>query len=168
MAADSLGSVLIDDIIIHLHFTVNDTQLLRWLINCFTIHVQLLVAEFLGWHLHLPKFPPLTLAINQGLQEDDVIVSVQFARVADVTMYGPASKLNTILLNNFLFIIWIIHLDCGVGTMLKFEDFLWSRKLAFSLKNIIDKCTKSWLDHLLALALGFSWVILYIAYCHMG
>ncbi len=53
MAADGLGSVLIDDMIIYLHFAVNDMRFLtawfpRWPIDCFTICFPLLVAVLPG------------------------------------------------------------------------------------------------------------------------
>jgi len=52
-AADGLGSVLVNDMIIYLHFIVNDMCFLtawfpKWPIDLFTIHIPLLVAVFPG------------------------------------------------------------------------------------------------------------------------
>ena len=53
MAADGLGSALVDDMIVYLHFIVNDMCFLtmrfpKWPIDLFTIHIPLLVAVFPG------------------------------------------------------------------------------------------------------------------------
>ena len=60
--------------------------------------------------------------MSQGIPEDGNIVTAQFTGVADGAMYGPASKLNVVLLNDLSFIIDIIHCDLGAGTVLGFKD----------------------------------------------
>ncbi len=60
----------------------------------------------------------------QGVLEDGSIIAAQITRVADVAMYGPASKLNTIFLDNLSFIIEIIHLNLSVWKMLNSEETL--------------------------------------------
>ena len=49
-------------------------------------------------------------------------MTAQFAGVADGAMYGPASKLDIVLLNDLSFVIDIIHHDLGAGTVLGFKD----------------------------------------------
>ncbi len=107
---DSLVNVLIDDMTIYLHVIVNDmhfwtVQFPIWSIDLFTTCGLLLVALLPVFCLLLCKFPPLTHFINQGTPEDGNVITVQFARAADGAMYGPASELNAVLLNNFLFVI---------------------------------------------------------------
>jgi len=66
----------------------------------------------------------VTPAIIQGILEDGSIIAAQITRVVDGAVYGPASKLDTIFLNNLLFIIEIIHLNLGAWKMLDSEEML--------------------------------------------
>jgi len=60
----------------------------------------------------------------QGVLEDGGIITAQITRVADGAMYGPASKLDTIFLDNLSFVIEIIHLNLGAQKMLDSEEML--------------------------------------------
>ncbi len=66
----------------------------------------------------------MTPAIIQGILEDGSIIAAQITRVVDGAVYGPDSKLDTIFLNNLLFIIEIIHLNLGAWKMLDSEEML--------------------------------------------
>jgi hypothetical protein len=127
--ADSLGSVLLDDMIVYLHVIVNDMRFLTalfplWSIDMFTICVPLLVAPSPVFRLLLCQSPPLTRVTSQGTPEDGNVITVQFAGVADGAMYGPASKLDLVLLNNSSFVVYIVHLDVGAGMTNAFKDLL--------------------------------------------
>lgn len=137
--ADGLVSVLVDDMIVYLHVVVNFTRVLSavfpiWSIDTFTTRGPLLVALYPGYLLLLCKSPPLTHLSVQGMPEDGHIDTVQFAGITDAAMYGPASKLDAVLLNNISFVICIVHRDLA-GMTLVFKDLVWSRKLALSLKR---------------------------------
>jgi hypothetical protein len=83
-----------------------------------------LVALDPGICLLFCKYYPLTLAIGQRSLEDDSVNTAQCARVADTATYGPSAEFDTILFDNHPFIVFVIHLNVGVGTLSEFKDIL--------------------------------------------
>ena len=96
----------------------------QWPINRFATFCVFLVALDPGICLLFCKYYPLTLAIGQRSLEDDSVNTAQCARVADTATYGPSAEFNTILFDNHPFIVFVIHLNVGVGTLSEFEDIL--------------------------------------------
>jgi hypothetical protein len=91
-----------------------------------------LIALHLGICLLICKYYPLTPAIGQRSLEDGSLTAAQLPGVADMAVDGPATEFNPILLDNFLFVVFVIYVNVGVGMFLEFEDILWSRMLAFA------------------------------------
>jgi hypothetical protein len=126
---DGLVNVLVDNMVVYLHVIVNGMRFPTalfpiWSIDVFTTHGLLLVALLLVFRLLWCKFPPLTHFVNQCMPEDGKVVTGEFARVMDAAKYRLTSKLDAVLLDDTSFIIYVVHLDLGVGMSCMCKDIL--------------------------------------------
>ena len=85
----------------------------------------LLVVDLPSCDLLFCKCDPLTHPTSQSIPEGGGVLAAKATRVADVAIYGPTIKGHPKGLDNFLFILRVIHLSIGMGVALFSEDCRW-------------------------------------------